>query len=41
MSAVIIEGMEGVVGEIKKLTSDRMKRLEIIKILRQQVKPIL
>jgi len=41
MSTVTIEGMDGVIGEIKKLTSDKMKRLEIIKILRQQVKPIL
>jgi hypothetical protein len=41
MSTVTIEGMDGVIGEIKKLTNDRMKRLEIIKILRRQVKPIL
>jgi hypothetical protein len=41
MSAVTIEGLEGVVNEIKSLTNDRMKRLEIIKILRLQVKPIL
>ena len=41
MSTVTIEGMDGVIGEIKALTNDRMKRLEIIKILRQQVKPIL
>ena len=41
MNAVTIEGLEGVVNEIKSLTNDRMKRLEIIKILRQQVKPIL
>jgi hypothetical protein len=41
MSQITIDGIEGVVGEIKKLTKDRMKRLEIIKILRQQVKPIL
>jgi hypothetical protein len=30
-----IEGMDGVIGEIKALSNDRMKRLEIIKILRQ------
>ena len=41
MSEITIDGIEGVVGEIKKLTSDKMKRLEIIKILRTQVKPIL
>jgi len=41
MNEVQIEGLHGVIGEIKKLTNDRMKRLEIIKILRQQVKPIL
>ena len=41
MSEITIQGIEGVVGEIKKLTSDKMKRLEIIKILRTQVKPIL
>jgi hypothetical protein len=34
MSTVTIEGMDGVIGEIKALTNDRMKRLEIIKILR-------
>jgi hypothetical protein len=36
MSTVTIEGMDGVIGEIKKLTNDRMKRLEIIKILRNK-----
>lgn len=34
-----IEGMEGVIREIRKLP-DRVKRLEILKILRRQVKPI-
>jgi len=41
MNGIEIEGLEGVIGEIKALTNDRMKRLEIIKILRLQVKPIL
>jgi len=36
-----IQGMEGVINEIKLLSDDRMKRLEILKILRRQMKPIL
>ena len=35
-----IEGLEGVINEIKLLADDRMKRREIIKILKRQVKPI-
>ena len=35
-----ILGMEGVINEIKLLSDDRMKRLEILKILRRQMKPI-
>ena len=34
-----ILGMEGVINEIKLLSDDRMKRLEILKILRRQMKP--
>jgi len=34
-----IEGMEGVIREIRKLP-DRAKRLEVLKILRPQVKPL-
>ena len=33
--------MDGVINEIKSLSNDRMKRLEILKILRRQMKPIL
>lgn len=36
-----IQGMDGVINEIKSLSNDRMKRLEILKILRRQMKPIL
>jgi HK97 gp10 family phage protein len=41
LSIESIEGLEGVIAEIKLLTDDRMKRREIIKILKRQVKPIL
>ena len=36
-----IQGIEGVQNEIKKLNNDRMKRQEILKILRRQMKPTL
>ncbi len=36
-----IEGLEGVSREIKSLSSDKMKRREILKVLRRQAKPLL
>lgn len=38
-TTIRIEGMEGVIREIRKLP-DKVKRLEILKILRRQVKPL-
>lgn len=35
-----IEGLEGVSREIKSLSSDKMKRREILKVLRRQSKPL-
>ena len=35
-----IEGLEGVSREIKSLSSDKMKRREILKVLRRQAKPL-
>ena len=35
-----IEGLEGVSNEIKSLSSDKMKRREILKVLRRQSKPL-
>ena len=35
-----IEGLEGVSNEIKSLSSDKMKRREILKVLRRQAKPL-
>ena len=37
---VWIEGMDGVIAEITKLSDDRVKRREILKILKRQIKPI-
>jgi hypothetical protein len=36
-----IQGIEGVTNEIKSLSDDKLKRREILKVLRRQVKPIL
>jgi len=36
-----IEGIKGVQSEIKSLADDKLKRREILKILRRQVKPLL
>lgn len=36
-----IEGIEGITREIKSLSDDRVKRREILKILRRQCKPVL
>ena len=35
-----IEGIEAVSNEIKSLSSDKMKRREILKVLRRQAKPL-
>lgn len=35
-----IEGLEGVIREIKTLADDKVKRKEMLKILRRQMKPI-
>jgi len=36
-----VEGMDEVISQIKSISNDRMKRNEILKILRKQAKPIL
>ena len=35
-----IEGVQNVAREIKSLSSDKMKRREILKVLRRQAKPL-
>ena len=40
-STIHIEGLEDVIDEIKGITDDKVKRREILKILKRQSKPIL